>query len=52
VKYTGHWHVSGKLLTVSYSWHEKSTQVGGSLVDALAKIILSELVEAERKAST
>lgn len=43
--YQGWYVVEQKVITVSTSWGEKSTQVGGLRPESLAKIMLRELVD-------
>jgi hypothetical protein len=42
--YTGRYLVAGDLITVRYDSDQKATQIGGSPHEALAKILLGELV--------
>ena len=50
----GHFAESGGMVHVTYAGHSKSTQVGGSPADSIAKMLLRELagevaLEAARK---
>ena len=47
--YTGHYMVEKGMLTVSTLTGRKTTQLGGSTPASLARILLRELVEEERK---
>ena len=46
--YRGSYQVTGKLLTVVRAYGTKSTQVGGSPPETLAKMLLGELVRAHQ----
>ena len=51
--YTGSYAVDRKMITVSYGWRTKTTQLGGSASapDSLARIMLAEMVREERDES-
>jgi hypothetical protein len=42
---TGTYSESGKMITVRYKGRSKTTQVGGSPVDTIGRMLLRELVE-------
>lgn len=42
--FTGHYEVTKGIITVTYGWKSKTTQVGGTPAEILARILLSELV--------
>jgi hypothetical protein len=44
VRHTGHFTVQSGVVSVSDRMDSKSTQIGGSSADAVAKALLSELV--------
>jgi hypothetical protein len=46
VTYEGLYYLQGSMVHVQSSFGKKATQVGGSLPEAIAKILLSELVRA------
>lgn len=49
VTYTGHYRVEGGVVTVTTSLGSKSTQIGGSSAEAVAYVLLYDLID-ERKA--
>lgn len=43
--HTGHYEVTRGVITVTFGFKTKTTQVGGTPVEVLAKMLLSEMVD-------